>query len=240
MNFVLCVGLTSGGLWYDGPQGRRTPEPPPRVPRGRAAPFLKTPDSADGRGVSRRLVRAIRRANRAGADAQPTPAQDTRGKGTAAPGPDEGERHDRNRPPPRTGGKAGRRAGARRRSPRHWPMPKTPSAGAAAPGRPRALPNATAPPAPSSTHLRQLLSVLDWAGSPPARTGACTCRGTGRRALGAAARRQTRLRRQRGRVPLWRRGLCRQPGNARVQGRGWKTWSAASGRSRSTTAARAA
>ena len=41
------MGLTSGGLWYDGPQ-EATPEPPPRVPRGRAAPFLNTREKPTG------------------------------------------------------------------------------------------------------------------------------------------------------------------------------------------------
>ena len=184
-----------------------------------------------------RLARAIRRANRAGADTRPRPRRIRAEKGPPLP---VGRRrdHDRNRPPPRTGGDAGRRAGARRRSPRRS-LCRGHGRRAAAAGRPRAC--RTPPRRPRPTlHLRQLLAVLDWAGAhlpepepapveepeeepwepPPAVMSPIT---TAARTSSTMAARPMSAARKR---PSSRRG--------------WKTWSAASGRSRSTTAARAA
>ena len=48
LNFVPDMGLTSGGLWYDGPRGSGLRSRFPGAPRGRAAPFLKTREKPTG------------------------------------------------------------------------------------------------------------------------------------------------------------------------------------------------
>ena len=89
-HFVLDMSLTSGGLWYV--------VVPREADSGAASSGVARPSGAISENprfsrrerCARRLVRAIRRANRAGAKRAPAgagaSAQDTRGKGTAAPG----------------------------------------------------------------------------------------------------------------------------------------------------------
>ena len=79
IRYIYLHGLHFQKMCYDGSEGSGIHGPRP----ARAGPARNDPDSADRRGVSCAcLVRAIRRANRAGADTRPRPHANARDKGS--------------------------------------------------------------------------------------------------------------------------------------------------------------
>ena len=156
--------------------GKRTPEPPPRVLRGRAAPFLKTPEKPTGdvrpAPRARNQAREPRRRRHA-----PAPAQDTRGTGTRSPSGKEERDDDRNRTP--TGGDAGRRRMTA-------PLPGTAAPAAQGPGFPargrgQAEAGATIYPSASSRTARSADPGPQAAWSRPREAAACPRTGRGDR-----------------------------------------------------------